>query len=500
MSPTKNPGSALQGRHGANNNPAVERQNAAVLHSCTLIRPSQKGFGMARRDFQAVRDRFANDNGLPFGRLLSREYVLSVLEGEGHAYRNRVFCPLVTLWGWLSQCLSQDKSLNEAVSRILAHRVATGLPACAATSSSYSEARSRFPATVMQRMGKEIGRKVHDNADGSWNWRGRQVFLADGTGFTMPDTPENQLAWPQSNRSPQGLGFPIMRAVALISLATGAVIDMAFAQYKGKGTGEINLLRSMLSGLNRGNVLVADRYYPSFATVAMLQDVGVDLVSISHHTRQVDFAAGHVLGPKDHIVDWHRPQGRSYIDPTVHAALPPTVKVREFALAIEDRDGGKEEVIVVTTIADPTIPQKELADLYWARWNCELDIRSIKHSLHMDVLRCKTPDMVRKEIWCHLLAYNLIRGTMVESAKRNDVLPRQLSIKGTMQAVESFTPAMMAIDGSETLYNALLATVSAHRVGNRPGRQEPRFKKRRPCWTDYMTIPRSKSKRRLAAK
>ena len=114
------------------------------------------------------------------------------------------------------------------------------------------------------------------------------------------------------------------------------------------------------------------------------------------------------------------------------------------------------------------------------------------------MLRCKTPEMVHKEIWCHLLAYNLLRGTMVESAKRCDTLPRQLSVKGTMQAVESFTPAMMATDANDVLYNALLTTVSAHRVGNRPGRQEPRFKKRRPTWTKYLTIPRHKSRRRLA--
>lgn len=172
--------------------------------------------------------------------------------------------------------------------------------------------------------------------------------------------------------------------------------------------------------------------------------------------------------------------------------------MREFAIEIDGRDGEKLQAIVVTTITDPTIPQKELSDLYWRRWNCELDLRSIKQSLHLDVLRCKTPEMVRKEIFCHLLAYNLLRGTMVESAKRHDILPRQLSVKGTMQAVESFTPAMMAIDGNDTLYNAFLTTVSAHRVGNRPGRLEPRFKKRRPTWTALMTIPRHKSHRRLA--
>jgi hypothetical protein len=454
---------------------------------------------MPRKDFRVVRNKFARDDGLPFGRLLNREYVLSVLDSEGHKYRSRTFCPLVTLWGWLSQSLSQDKSLNEAVSRILAHRVSIGLPACSASSASYSEARTRFPSPVMRRMAREIGRKVHDSANGSWNWHGREVFIADGTGFLMADTPENQLAYPQSGKSPKGIGFPIMRTVSLISLATGAVLDMAFAKYKGKGTGELNLLRSLMGNLSSGNILVADRYYPTYSTVAMLQKAGVDLVSFSHHARQVDFTAGHVLGENDHIVAWTKPQSREGMDPEEYRNMPDTILVREFAVEIENRDGGRETAIVVTTMIDPTIPQKELSGLYWKRWNCELDIRSIKHSMHLDFIRAKSPDMVHKEIWCHLLAYNLLRGTMVESAKRNDTLPRQLSVKGAMQAIESFTPAMMATDGNEMIYNALLTTVSAHRVGNRPGRQEPRFKKRRPTWTKLMTVPRSKSHRRLAA-
>lgn len=454
---------------------------------------------MARKDFRQVRDRFARDNGLPFGRLLSREYVLSVLESEGHNYRSRVFCPLVTLWGWLSQSLSQDKSLNEAVSRILAHRVATGLPTISASSSAYTQARNRFPESVMTRLAKEIGRKVHDSAAEPWKWHGREVFLADGTCLSMADTRENELAYPKSSSSPAGLGFPLMRSVALISLSTGAVIDMAFGKYAGKGQGELSLLGVVSRSLNPGNVLVADRYYPTYATAATLMQKGIELVSVAHVARAVDFSTGEQLGPRDHIVEWRRPieNHKSRIGHGVE--LPETIKMREFVIEIEGRDGGKMEAVIVTTMTDPTIPQKEIADLYWRRWNCELDIRSIKHSLHLDVLRCKTPSMVHKEIWCHLLAYNLLRGTMVETAKRHDILPRQLSVKGAMQAVESFTPAMMAIDGSEAIYDAMLATVSAHRVGNRPGRLEPRAKKRRPTWNVWLTRPRNKYHRRLAS-
>jgi hypothetical protein len=452
---------------------------------------------MPRRDFRAVRDKFANDSGLPFGRLLTREHVLRSLEAEGHEYRQRVFCPLVTLWAWLSQCLSQDKSLNEAVTRILAHRVATGLPACSASSASYSDARSRFPLPVMARLAKEIGRNVHDSADDSWHWRDREVFLVDGTGLSMPDTPENQLAFPQVKSQKKGVGFPVMRAVAMISLATGAVVDFAFAAHEGKGTGEGTLLRGMLDTMNRGDVLVADRFYPSYSTVAALAKRGIDMVSISHQSRTVDFSEGFQLGENDHIVEWHKPRCHHRADHAKFDWLPKTIQVREFLIDVEGRDGRTEKAVVISTIIDPSIPQKELSDLYWRRWNCELDLRSIKQSMHLDVLRCKNPEMVAKEIFAHLLAYNLLRGTMTESAKRTGTTPRQLSVKGAMQAVESFTPAMMAASGNEALYAAFLTTVAAHRVGNRPGRQEPRKKKRRPAWQDYLKVPRDRCHRRL---
>ena len=185
-------------------------------------------------------------------------------------------------------------------------------------------------------------------------------------------------------------------------------------------------------------------------------------------------------------ITWHKPQRPDWMDHEAYANMPETIEVREFRIEIEGQDGKPQLATIVSTITDPTLPQAERSGLYWQRWSAELDIRNVKCSLYMDVLRCKTPSMVRKEIWCHVLAYNLLRGTMVESAKRHDILPRQLSVKGTMQAVESFTPTMMSIDGSEALYNAFLATVSSHRVGNRPGRTEPRFKKRRPAWTVYI--------------
>ncbi|MDZ4684637.1 MAG: IS4 family transposase [Planctomycetaceae bacterium] len=454
---------------------------------------------MARKDFAKVRDTFANDNGLPFGKLLTREFVLKTLADEGHQYRQRVFCPLTTLWAWLSQCLSQDKSLNEAVSRVLAHRVATGLPACSASRSSYGEARGRFPLAVIERLAKEIGQNVHASADNAWHWRGRDVYLADGTGLSMPDTPENQLVFPQAKTQAPGIGFPVMRAVALISLPTGAVVDFAFTRITGKGTGEGQLLRGMLDTLKAGDIIVADRLFPSYVTLAAMQQRGIDIVSVSHVNRVVDFSEGIQLGENDHIVEWQRPRYRETMPLEELRELPEAITVREFIIDVEGDDGSRKQAVVVSTITNPTIPQEELSELYWRRWNCELDLRSIKQSMHLDVLRAKTPDVVAKEIYAHLLAWNLLRGVMTESAKRTGLTPRQISVKGTMQSVESFTPAMMATGPNEALYDAFLTTVSAHRVGNRPGRLEPRYKKRRPSWKRYMTIPRDQSRRRLAS-
>ena len=455
---------------------------------------------MPRKNFDVVRDTFANDSGLPFGRILTRDHVLGVLEDEGHKYRQRVFCPLVTLWAWLSQSLSQDKSLNEAVSRIVAFRVTSGLPACSASSASYSDARIRFPLPVLSRLAKEIGRNVHNKASESWHWQGHEVFLADGTTLSMPDTPENQLEFPQIKTVAPGLGFPIMRAVALISLSTGSVVDFKCGPYEGKGTGEGALLRGMLDTMNHGDILVADRYYPSYRTLSALIPHGVQLVSISNASRKIDFSEGIQLGEMDHIVEWPKPTRPPGISDEEFREFPDTIQVREFLIDIESREGGTEQAIVVTTITDPTIPQNEISELYWRRWNCELDIRSIKQSMHLDVLRAKTPDMARKEIFAHLLAYNLLRGTMTESAKRTGLMPRQLSVKGAMQAIESFTPAMMVSDAGEVLYDAMLITVSTHRVANRPGRVEPRLKKRRSGWREMMTKPRNSYHRKLNAK
>jgi len=242
----------------------------------------------------------------------------------------------------------------------------------------------------------------------------------------------------------------------------------------------------MMPTLKAGDVLVGDKLYGAYAVLAALVARGVDCVTRIKDSRKAPGS----------LVVWKKPQFKTgTVD--VYAGLPDSITLRQLDIEIEDRDGSIKTITLVTTITDPSISDAEIADLYRQRWNCEVDFRSIKIAMQLDVLRAKTPDMVRKEIWCHVLAYNLLRGVMVESATKADTLPRNLSVKGALQMVESFTPAMMHSDGQASLYDAFLGAVSAHRVGNRPGRKEPRMVKRRPKNHARMMLPRNYYHRRL---
>lgn len=306
----------------------------------------------------------------------------------------------------------------------------------------------------------------------------------------MADTPENQLEYPQPDESRRGLAFPLMRCVALVSLNTGAVADIRFGRYIGKGTGESALFRSMMPTFKRGDVVVADKYYGNYPMLAMLIARGVDVVCALPSDRKQD----------SHAVVWNKPPRKQKpIDRDAYAALPDTLNLRQLDVQIEGRDGLPKTVTLITTLTDRAITDREIAELYRQRWNCELDLRSIKCSMQLDAIRAKTPDMVRKEVYAHILTFNLIRGVMAEAASLADTLPRKLSLKGAMQLAESFTAAMMASDGSHSLYTAFLCAIASHRVGNRPNRKEPRLKKRHPRWRDCMTMPRNKYPRRLAS-
>ena len=230
-------------------------------------------------NLQEVRARFARDQGLPFADSLSELSILDALNEHGVPFRNRLFNPVTTIWGFLSQVLSEDHSCRDAVSRIIAHRVCSGLKPCSPNTASYCNARARLPVAVLRSLAKHTAQQLHDSLPDEWKWHGRSVFIADGSHVSMPDTEENQASYPQPEVQKPGLGFPLARLMVLLSLASGACLDLAMAPYAGKGTGETTLLRQMYGSLQRGDVLVADALFDNYFLSWELRQRGIELVA-----------------------------------------------------------------------------------------------------------------------------------------------------------------------------------------------------------------------------
>ena len=442
----------------------------------------------------AVRARFARNEGLPFADVLTEANILDVLNEHGVRFRDRVFTPVTTIWGFLSQVLSEDHSCRDTVSRIIAHRAANGLPVCSPNTASYCTARSRLPTGVLRTLTTRTAEELQNSIADEWKWNGRSVYIVDGAHVSMPDTDANQAVYPQPPNQQPGLGFPLARIAVLLSLATGACHDLEIAPYEGKGTGEKSLFRRMYHTLKPGDVVLVDSLFDDYFIACELRQLGIDLVAHAKYAR-----VGSQLtqsGPEGDILVWQRPNKPRGMTGEKYRSYPEQLVMRRVTVDARDKNNRVEQFEVITTILDVSIDGKQIGDLYERRWDGEVDMRSIKSTMQMDILRCKTPEMVHKEIWTHLLAYNLLRTVMAVAAHENDLEPRQVSFKGAKQAVTAFAPKIEAAQPEHrgTLIDALLTTIAYHRVGDRPGRWEPRARKRRPKPAAPLTQPRETAK------
>jgi len=438
--------------------------------------------------------------GLPFAETLPDADIEQALRDEQVRFRERLFSPLVTVWVFLSQVLDPDHSCRAAVARFLAWRTCRGLAPCSADPGAYCKARGRLPEGVLTRLTRTTGCRVHDQAPAPWRWRGRPVKVVDGSTVSMPDTDANQRAFPQSPSQRPGIGFPIARMVVLFALAVGTVLDAALGRYQGKRTGETALFHSLHENLQSGDLLLADRYYGSYWELALARRRGADMVSRLHQRRRADFRRGQRLGRGDHVVCWPKPPRPEWMDKATYASLPAELAVRELRLSVPQAGFRTRRLVVVTTCLDAkAFPKGDVAVLYRVRWYAELDLRALKQSLQMEVLRGQTPEMVRKEVWAHLLAYNVIRGEMARAALAAGVLPLELSFKGAVQVVNAFAAAVWTAgpEQLEEISRRVRAAVGQFRVGDRPDRVEPRARKRRPKEYDLLNEPRDRARARL---
>ena len=441
--------------------------------------------GRAQAQQKRVRSHARNSDSYAFFNLLTGPELLGKIEAILPTHRERLFPPTETLSMFLAQALSQDRSCQKAVDEASLKRLAAGMSACSTHTGAYCRARKRLPMTMVRTLACHTGGCISTRAPQSWRWQGHPVRLVDGTTVTMPDTPANQAAYPQPDSQKPGLGFPMCRMVGIVCLGSGAMLNVAVGRYQGKGGDEQTLLRSILNTLVSGDLLLGDANFATYFLLCALRERGIEAVFEQHGSRQrtTDFRRGQRLGARDHLIVLPKPALKPHwMSQSDYDQAPPSIVVREL------RTGGKT---LVTTLTCPkTTTKAALKSLYRNRWHIELDLRNIKTTLEMGQLGCRTPSMALKEIWVYMLAYNLIRLMMAQAALLNDCLPRQISFKHTVQIWIAWTQHAMQIDSEEKL-QGLFILIAQQRVGERPGRIEPRAIKRRPKNYPAMDKPRA---------
>ena len=380
-------------------------------------------------------------------------------------HRDRLYNPLKTLSMFLTQALDEDSSCQNIVNSVAINTkkdisIITG---------GYCRARQRLSKDIIIDYAKDIANRSHSKTEKRWKFEGRDVYLVDGTTFTMPDTKPNQAIYPQQASLPQGLGFPICRAVAIISLCTGTIIDASVSPYQGKGASEQVLLRSMLNNFKKGDIILADAFYSTYYFLNYVIQNSIDVVLVQHGQRakKTDFTKGEIIGKNDHIIDIKKPPKKpEWMSKQQFDRLPKTLRIREL------KRGGK--ILITTMLCKNRVSAIEIKNLYKQRWQIEVDFRNIKSTLGLKHFSCKTPQMAIKEMWVYFLAYNLIRSVMLESAIYNSFLPRQLSFKHTVQILQN-APNQY----NNQFYKKILSLIGQKVIGNREGRIEPRAIKRR---------------------
>ncbi len=446
-----------------------------------------------------LKERFFNGIGFPFKDLLSETMIQQALQEQGISYRNRLYTPIITLWMWLYQVLCKDKSCKNAVSHAVSCLSASKLPTVSTDTGAYCKARKRLKEGFLVFLQRLTGKGLHQQSQPLWC--DRSVLLVDGSTVTATDTPANQKEYPQPESQADGCGFPMANVVALFCLAAGALLEIAIGD---QSIHEINLFRSLCKHIQPGCVVLGDRLYGTYADVCLLKARAVDCVFRMHWRRKTDFRKGKILGCYDHVVQWTRPIACSQgLAPNLYKKLPENIQLREVRYFVEVKGFRTRKVTLVTTLLDAeTYSKQDLAELYELRWNVEIDLRHLKTTMGMEHLSSKSPQMVRKELYIHLLAYNLVRTLMFQAGVRHQVAPLKLSFQTTIRHLINFggeSAHVRSKAARQRIYKALLYSVFKEQLPIQPGRYEPRLKKRRPKNYKYLQRPRSVERQKLIA-
>lgn len=424
-------------------------------------------------------------DSMRFFNLLAGPDLLAERQALLPEYRERKCPPTVTTAMFLGQVLSADGQCQNAVNEVMVSRLLFGMEPGSANTGSYSDPRKRLPRKLVQELARSVARQMGTRAPARSRWRGRNINLVDGTTILLSDTPGNQEHYPQPGSQKAGAGFRITRLVRVISPAHGGLLDVAMGRAKARGPGSTHCFVSCCSALARATILLADSYYGSYFLIAALMAMGVDFVFGNYKARHTYFRTGKKLGRRDHLVQWIRPARPQWMSPEEYDGFPAALTVRETKVG--------KKVLVTSFLDRREVCKWAVGSFFSHRWNVELELRNVKDTLGMAMLNCKTPEMCTKELWVCVLAYNLIRMLMAQTAVEADVVPRQLSSKHTVQVWLAWSHKQFLSNATEDL-PALFQLIAYVRVGRGPRWIEPRAVKQRPKSFSQLQTTRHKAR------
>jgi len=409
---------------------------------------------------------------------------------DGPNSREHIYSLRRTFFGFLYQALNPDCPCREVVRQIQSLFALLSPRRISEDTGAYCLARGRLPFEILARLRCAVAAHA-SKAEELWN--GFRLRVIDGTGISMPDTPRNQRAYPQSAEQKPGCGFPFMKIVGIFSLSTGALLDYARGN---KHQHELRLLHRLIDFFKAGDLVLGDRGFSCYTLLALLWRKKVPALLRLHHARSGDLRRGKRLGKHDRLVVWRKPQNweRRYLSQALWRCLAPELSVRILRYTLRQPGFRTRSLTLVTTLLDPQLyPAEQLALLYARRWQIELWFRDLKTSMGMEVLRCQSPKMVHKELEMCFIAYNLVRCLMLRAAMDHQVDIQRLSFKGTVDAIRQFAAALAQARSRKKqreVTDEMFRTIAADSVPDRPGRREPRVVKRRPKPCQYLTKPR----------
>jgi hypothetical protein len=415
-------------------------------------------------------------------------------EEDGPNSRERIFTLRLTFECFLWQLLNPGTSCREVTRHVQALLRLSGRAPLDEGDSAYIQARCRLPKERLEKALSATARAADDRMNPTQLLQGRPVKVVDGSTTQLADTPQNQKRYPQPSSQKRGCGFPVLKLVVLFSLSSGAILEVVMGSLRHH---ELRLFRRLWNYFKRGDILLGDRGFSDYATIAGLGQRGVDVVARLHHARKVDFRKAERLANKDGLCTWERNyQQSSIFSARAWKRLPSHIKVRILRCSVTIRGFRNRRLTLVTTLLDPRLyPAADLVGLYARRWRLELCLRDVKTTLGMEQLRCKSPEMAEKELLAYLVAHNLVRCVMAEAIAHSSVDLERVSFKGTLDALRQYSAAIAGARNQETrrrLWQDLLLVLIRDLVPDRPHRKEPRAVKRRPKPYPLLNQPRRK--------